>query len=236
MDPYNNLRSYGEALIEKIDPARAEAVAVRALAAPSVGLSLRRRLVTVVAAGATFITGNLGVAMAADSAVPGDLLFGLDRAYERLGELVGFSDDHTDERLEEAAQLAEAGNSADALDAVIEQLQSLRSDESTLGPAVVAVEEARDRALVPPSNETAAEATIDAKVIVRLAYGIADAMQNGNRELARELIEDLKDAARANGNGNGRGQNNGKGSPDEPGSRGNGGDRGNSGQAPGQQP
>ena len=42
-----------------------------------------------------------------------------DRAYERLGELVGFSDDHTDERLEEAAQLAEAGNSAGALDAVI---------------------------------------------------------------------------------------------------------------------
>ena len=54
--------------------------------------------------------------------------------------------------------------------------------------------------------------------------------------IARELIEDLKAAARANGNGNGRGQNNGNGPPDEPGSRGNGGDRGNSGQAPGQQP
>ena len=232
MDPYNNLRSYGEALIDSVDSARAEVVAARALAAPSVGLSLRRRLVTVVAAGATFITGNLGVAMAADSAVPGDLLFGLDRAYERLSELVGFSDDHTDERLEEAAQLAAAGNAADALDAVIEQLQDLRSDD--LWEAVIAVEEARDRALVPPANATAADATVGAKEIVGIAHDIADAMQRGERDEARALIEKLKLAARANGNG--RGQNNGNGPPDEPGSRGNGGDRGNSGQAPGQQP
>ena len=238
MDPYNNLRSYGEALIESIDPARAEAVAVRALAAPSVGLSFRRRLVAIAAASATFITGNIGVAMAADQAAPGDLLFGLDRAYEQLSELVGLSDDHTIERLDEAAQLADAGNSDEALAAVIKQLEALSKDQavtdidtSGLDTAIAAITEARDRTH-EVGNETAATANARAKDIVAGAHAIALALQNGNRDNARQalkiFIEEL--AERGQGNAFGREQNKGQGQP--PVDPGNGGGQGNSGQAP----
>ena len=236
MDPYNNLRSYGEALIEKIDPARAEAVAVRALAAPSVGLSFRRRLVAIAAASATFITGNIGVAMAADQAAPGDLLFGLDRAYEQLSELIGLSDDHSIERLDEAAQLADSGNSAEALTAVIEQMQDLRKnddvDTAEIASAVDAVVEARDRAVASPDNGVASLASQGAKEIVDIAHRIAAAVERGDREEFKDLIAELRSAARENGLAKGRDKDNGVGPPDEPGDRGNGGGRGNSGQAP----
>ena len=240
MDPYNNLRSYGEALIEKIDPARAEAVAVRALAAPSVGLSFRRRLVAIAAASATFITGNIGVAMAADQAAPGDLLWSLDRAYEQLGELIGFSDDHSQERLDEAAQLADAGNSVEALTAVIEQMQDLRRDDDVdtaeLTSAVDAVVEARDRALESPDNGVAQIATENAKDIVAKAHAISVALHEGDRLKAREAIQALKTfieglkAEHGKGNAFGREQNKGQGQP--PADPGNGGGQGNSGQAP----
>ena len=235
MDPYNNLRSYGEALIESIDPARAERVAVRALAAPSAGLSFRRRLVAIAAASATFITGNVGMAMAADQAAPGDLLFGLDRAYEQLAELIGFSGDHADERLDEAAQLADSGRSVDALDAVIEQIQALQKadfDTSELDSAAAAITEARDHALSLPenANEAAELAAEHAKEIVTKAHAIADAIQSGEpRTVIRALIEELKDLARDKNNGNafGREQNKGQGQPPE--NPGNGGGLGNSG-------
>ena len=236
MDPYNNLRSYGEALIESIDPARAERAAVRALAAPSAGLSFRRRLVAIAAASATFITGNVGMAMAADQAAPGDLLFGLDRAYEQLADLIGFSGDHTAERLDEAAQLANAGRSVDALDAVIQQIQALQSehdfDTAGLDTAVAAITAARDNALALPenSNESAAAATVHAKEIVTKVHALADAIQSGaTRAEVRALIEELRDLARDKNNGNafGREQNKGQGQPPE--HPDNGGGLGNSG-------
>ncbi|MDF1594590.1 MAG: hypothetical protein P1T08_00645 [Acidimicrobiia bacterium] len=230
MDPYNNLRAYGEALIDSVDSARAEVVAVRALAAPSAGLPLRRRLLAIAAAAATFISGNVGMAMAADSAVPGDLLYGLDRAYEQLSELVGLGGDHRDERLEEAAQLASAGNPADALDAVIEQIEALKTepavDVSELDTAVVAVTEARDRALEVSGNQTAQDKTDQAKKIVSLAHQIADAVQDPSldRGQIKKLIDLLKSAAQDNGNGNGnaygRDKDNGQGRPEDPGNRG----------------
>jgi hypothetical protein len=237
MDPYNNLRAYGEALIDSVDPARAEVVAVRALAAPSAGLPLRRRLLAIAAASATFISGNVGMAMAADSAVPGDLLYGLDRAYEQLSELVGLGGDHGDERLEEAAQLAATGNPADALDAVIEQIEALKTepaaDVSELDTAVVAVTEARDRALEVSGSQTAQDAAYQAKQIVSIAHQIADAVQDPDmdREEFKALIEKLKSAAHEKDNGNAYGpdKEDGHGRPEDPG---NGGGRGNSDQTP----
>jgi hypothetical protein len=201
-------------------------------------------LVAIAAASATFITGNIGVAMAADQAAPGDLLFGLDRAYEQLSELIGFSGDHSSERLDEAAQLADAGNSVEALTTVIEQLQALSDgqadkadkdiDASGLDTAIAAITEARDRTH-EVGNETAATASSDAKQIVAKAHAIAAALQGGDRATAREalkaLLDDLK-AERGQGNAFGRDKNNGLGPPDEPGDRGNGGGQGNSGQAP----
>lgn len=239
MDPYNHLRSYGEALIDSVDPARAEAVAVRALAAPSAGLSLRRRLVAVAAASATFITGNLGVAFAADSAVPGDLLYGLDRAYEQLSELIGLSGDHSEERLEEALLLAAAGNTAGALDAVIESMAELRDRGNLEAPgletALDAVAEARDRKNAEVDAETA---SAHAEKVVSIAHQIAAAAHSENynlnetRESISALIEELKLAAWERGRGNAFGRDKDKGQGQPPVDLGNGGDRGNSGEAP----
>ncbi len=219
MDPYNHLRAYGEALIESVDPARAEVVAARALAAPSAGLTLRRRIVAVLAASATFISGNIGMAMAADQASPGDLLYGLDRAYEKIGELIGLGGDHTDERLDEASELASDGREQEALDIINDELDL--ADTFTTIP--------RDRATEAPDNETAAEASADAKSIVELVHQIAEAARDGDRAEVESLIAQLKSRVKDVADGK---KNNGVGPPEVPGDRGKGGDRGNSGEAP----
>jgi hypothetical protein len=69
------------------------------------------RLATAALAG-LLVVGMAGVAQAADAAAPGDTLYGLDRALER----VGINNGGLDERLDEAQALAEDGRSAEALE------------------------------------------------------------------------------------------------------------------------
>lgn len=78
----------------------------------------RGRQTAAIVGGALVLFGvaNLGLAHAAEDAVPGDALYGLDRTYERVADLFTGIKDRTAERLEEArALVSERGRVSDGL-------------------------------------------------------------------------------------------------------------------------
>ena len=123
-DPISDLRRYAAALEAQVSSERSRQAARTALHTPSPRRAPRR---TVVAIAATLLMGvsNVALATVADPAVPGDTLYGVDRAYERVGSLIGFDDTHASERASEVLVLQERGKSAAALDLVQETLSRL---------------------------------------------------------------------------------------------------------------
>jgi hypothetical protein len=83
----------------------------------TVVLALRER-VAAVAAALVIVVGMTGVAVASDAAVPGDPLYGLDRALEAVGIGAG----GLPERISEAQVLTGAGQVAEAIDHVAEAI------------------------------------------------------------------------------------------------------------------
>ena len=98
-----------------------------------VGLSPRLAAVTMAV---LLVPATAGAALAANSAIPGDPLYGLDRAFE----VVGIGAGSTGERLSEAGGLAEDGRSREAIG---HALLALGSDEDETNiPARQALEAA----------------------------------------------------------------------------------------------
>jgi hypothetical protein len=97
----------------------------------------RRRVVTVSMVAAVAVVGMGGTAVAADSAAPGDPLYGIDQALER----VGIGDGGTPERLREARRLADRGSTDAALGHVARALERNGEAEgaSALDEAATAV-------------------------------------------------------------------------------------------------
>jgi hypothetical protein len=90
------------------------------------GLSLTPRLAPAAVAAILLLTAMTGVAVASDSSVPGDALYGIDRALERIG--VG--DGGAAERIEEASILTDNGDNAEALELLAETFD-LESSEAS---------------------------------------------------------------------------------------------------------
>ena len=82
-----------------------------------------RRLAPVLAATMVFGISNVALAAAANPSVPGDALYGVDRAYERIGALLGAGGFEL-ERLDEAAAVLERGEPSVALGLVEEALSA----------------------------------------------------------------------------------------------------------------
>ena len=93
---------------------------------------LRRRAAAVAMSAGVFIAGTSGLAVAADDAKPGDVLYGIDRAFEAVGIGAGAEQ----ERLSEAEQLVEAGKIQQGLQHTAEVLDSDTSDDARASEAV----------------------------------------------------------------------------------------------------
>ena len=119
------LRTLGARLEAGTRAAIAEGIAVRAIAVASQRKPryVLRRVGAVAAAAVTFAIGAIGVGAIANSASPGDLLYGVDRAYETAGHVLGSKAPHTEERLAEALTLIDKGRSADAVALVDEAVK-----------------------------------------------------------------------------------------------------------------
>ncbi|MGA9594774.1 MAG: hypothetical protein WBV06_01340 [Acidimicrobiia bacterium] len=95
--------------------------------------ALKRRAAAIATAVAVVVGGTSGLALAADGAKPGDLLYGVDRALETVG--IGAGAQH--ERLSEAEALLDAGEIQRGLQHAAEAL-----DEHVSGSAAAAALEA----------------------------------------------------------------------------------------------
>jgi hypothetical protein len=124
-DPFDELKLFGEDLAGAVPAARSRAAVARALGTAT--LTERRRLKAPALATAMlggFVVLNFAGAALADSAVPGDPLYPLDRSYEWVSDTIGFGGDRTDERLDEISVLTERSDYARALDLMAGSLVS----------------------------------------------------------------------------------------------------------------
>lgn len=112
-DPLDELRRYAASLRAGTDEDVARRSVARAMAAGNARHARPARRPAVLATAAVLL-GNAGLAAAAEPAVPGDLLYGVDRAYERLADVVGLGADHAAERLDEATELVARGRPEEA--------------------------------------------------------------------------------------------------------------------------
>ncbi len=121
-------------------------------------LALAPRFVGALAAIALLL-GMSGIAVASDGAAPGDTLYGLDRALERVGIGVGGAE----ERLAEATVLVSQGRAADALD------HAIQATDDADGKASDALQMAAERVGgMSPENGNAAD--VQANVAAMLEW------------------------------------------------------------------
>lgn len=177
------LRAFGARLEAGTRAAIAERIAVRAVAAGSqrsTGYVLRR-IGAVAAAAVTLSVGAVGVGAIANQASPGDLLYGVDRAYETAGHVLGSKAPHTEERLAEALVLIDKGRSADAVALVDEavrdysvqngltELEQTYADARSTSVAVTSTTAPGIAAPAPPTTVVAAPQQADPVKALRLA-------------------------------------------------------------------
>jgi len=137
-----------------------------------------------------------GAAVTSDGAVPGDALYGLDRAFER----VGINHGGAAERIEEAMVLVEAGDHNRAIATVEEAIESL-AGESADASAIGALHNAA--AQITAVRTTGAAGYRDTQAfrdqVAALLGVIATEMENGSVDGARiaETAKRFSDTARA---------------------------------------
>lgn len=115
-----------------------------------------RERLAVIAVAFFVVVGMTGVAIAADAAVPGDPLYGLDRALE----VVGIGDGGTPERIAEARVLAGSGKVVEAIDHIAAALAASSDREQVGGfspEAANATAALRDAAASVESDSAAPE-------------------------------------------------------------------------------
>jgi hypothetical protein len=187
-DPISDLKRYAAALEAHVSGERSRHAARAALHAPGPARAPRR---TVVAIAATLLMGvsNVALATVADPSVPGDALYGVDRAYEQVAVLFGGDATNAGERASEVLVLQERGKSAEALALVQETLTKLvESDDPE-----AAVEE-----FTAGLGDSDA---IKAKVaeILDVARGV-DTTGADVSKIAREIVDEVQLPENARGN------------------------------------
>ncbi len=138
-----DLCSYGRSLVDTVSTGRTEAVVGRTLTARQRRHRPRGLVVALATLGLLAIS-NVGLAAVSDASAPGDLLYSLDRGYERAGDLVGgwlFGvGDRTRERLAESEVLNVRGDTEEAIAFLREELAVESSDEALLVAAIEKLE------------------------------------------------------------------------------------------------
>ncbi len=141
-------------------PARAVSAVPPRRLVPRLGPTWR---LATVALAVLLMSGTAGMAMAADGAVPGDALYGVDRAFERVGIGAG----SVDERLDEAVVMAAQGRSGEALAHGIEALSQQNGDSSEM--AALALIAAAEN-LVDSQDTAQAASAASTRVTALLTY------------------------------------------------------------------
>ena len=166
------LRAYASRLEDEVSPGVTHRGVRKAMAAEPARLRLKRTAV-VVASALGFGLGNTALALAAQPSVPGDVLYGVERAYERVAALVGIQLGSPEERLDEAKVLIERGDLMAARALVVEAL----GDAGVPGASELAQQ-------VPPEN---------VGDLVDRARGVADAAKTGDPDQVADAVAEMRD-------------------------------------------
>lgn len=126
-DSIEQLRRYARDLRAEVDPSRAEIIASRAIVSDA--RRRPRRLVVALATALLMLISNVALAAAADPSIPGEALYGIDRAYEAFADRVGLGGPHAGERVSEAAALVAQGDAPAALEVLDEALAEIEESD-----------------------------------------------------------------------------------------------------------
>lgn len=166
----------------------------------------RKALVALVTTGLLGVS-NVALAATADSSVPGDALYGLDRAYEQVADLTGFGSPRVSERLHETGVLVERGDLGAALDLVQETLgKVLDSDDPDAEFQTLVAE-------LEGAPGAVSELVLADLVGVAHSLGNSDATGQDVAELARQLGQRLSEERSNRPDDVGPGNNNGNENP-----------------------
>lgn len=224
-DPISDLKRYAAALEAQVSDERARSAARMALHTPSPVVSptrAPRRVVVAVATTVLMGVSNVALATVADSSIPGDPLYGLDRAYESVGAAIGLSNQHASERATEVLALQERGKSAEALELVQETLTTLLDSDdpkAAVQEFTAGLGNANFAATLQKLLDEARGVDTTGAAVSAIARTIVDSIvlpdhANGN--------PGGKDDQSNNGNADGNENPNGNGRPDNPGEQGRG--------------
>jgi uncharacterized membrane protein YgcG len=178
-----------------------------------------RPQVAVAAATVLLLMSVSGVAVAANGAAPGDALYGIDRALEKIGIGAG----HAEERLDEARSLLSDGEAREALRHASEVLDEEDKSEGT------AVQDARtaleDAALNleddgATSNEVVRDSVSD--LLRYLQENVGNHVGADGREFGQGVADLARDIAPGQGDRSNQGDGNGNGNGGSNGGNGNG--------------
>ena len=211
----DELKAYSASLADSVSVAATDTAVTQALRAPhEAPVSFKQRLTTMGIVIATFLSANVGLAAASQNAAPGDLLYGVDRAYERVAEFVGISSGRTEERLQEATELVDRGDASAALAAGATALESLSSSLEDPGSDLTEslTEATHSLADLPPAAENAqpefvADVLAETRLFLQLVEQVRWAAKNGEPGDAADAAKALKEQAnrmseKANANAN----------------------------------
>lgn len=123
-EPTDRLRNYGEDIASAVSPARSRVAAMRAIGSSHRTSAPRRTPQFAFAALGIFLVANVVMSGVANAAVPGDVLYPVDRGYEKVMGLVGLAGDQSEERVAEAGVLLDRGDLAGATALVAEATDS----------------------------------------------------------------------------------------------------------------
>ncbi len=132
--PYDELRSWARHLSEEVSDGEARVAVERAMSRVDgrrrrvTTPRIARRLTPVLAATMVLGVSNVALAAVANPSVPGDPLYGIDRAYERIGAVL-WSGQYETERLDEAVEMLDRGQPSVALDLVEESLRDIAAGD-----------------------------------------------------------------------------------------------------------
>ena len=186
-NPFHELKRLGEDLIRSVPAGRSEVAVGRAIAAATAPRP--RRIPTLAAATlGLFVVANFGVASVADAAVPGDVLYPVDRAYEWVSDTVGLGGNRVDERLGEATALVERSDYHSAIELVSESV-----DDATLW-AVGADLKAADLNAEDLSSRVSALVAGARQISTAARSGDSQALAAARAQV-RQLAADVADAA-----------------------------------------
>ena len=203
-EPFDELRRYADDLASEVSPSTAQRAVRSAMSSPA--RRPRKALIALVTTGLLGVS-NVALAATADSSVPGDVLYGVDRAYEQVVDLTGLGGPRVTERLQETDVLLERGDLAAALDLV----------QETLGKVLEADDpEAEFQTLVAElegAPGAVSELVLSDLVGVARSLGTTDADGQDVADLARQLGQRLSEERSNRPDDVGPGNNNGTGNP-----------------------